>query len=124
MTRKQAKQEFWQVSKSSGYTGVFERAFNIKFNDVLKMPYHGSEFDKFIDKIYDEFEAHIEAFQSKYDNGQLQYSKLWDMYSDLKKQLEPKNCVGCKYHNILIEFKPCDMCCNSHDNLYEPKDSK
>jgi hypothetical protein len=88
MTREQSKREFWQVSKSSGYTGVFERAFNIKFNDVLKMPYHGSEFDKFIDKIYDEFEAHIEAFQSKYDNGQLQYSKLWDMYSDLKKQLE------------------------------------
>jgi hypothetical protein len=32
------------------------------------------------------------------------------------------NCIGCRYHNILLEFKPCDMCCNSHDNLYEPKD--
>jgi hypothetical protein len=32
--------------------------------------------------------AELEGWQSKYDNGQLQYSKLWDMYSNLKKQLE------------------------------------
>jgi septation ring formation regulator EzrA len=50
-----------------------------------------------------ELEAHIEAFQSKYDNGQLQYSKLWDMYSDLKKQLEPKSCDGCEHCYIVLD---------------------
>jgi hypothetical protein len=32
--------------------------------------------------------AELEALQSKYEAGQLQYHKLWGMYSDLKKQLE------------------------------------
>ena len=45
----------------------------------------------------DEAIVELEAWQSKYDNGQLQYSKLWDMYSDLKKQLEPKSCDLCKH---------------------------
>jgi predicted RNase H-like nuclease len=49
---------------------------------------YASEQYELLRKRITELEAYIEAFQSRYDNGQLQYSKLWDMYSDLKKQLE------------------------------------
>lgn len=63
MTREEARKEFWQVSRD-GYSGVFERAFSIKFNEVIKMPYHGSEFDKFINKIYDDFEQRIDELES------------------------------------------------------------
>jgi len=48
------------------------------FQDKIEIPYND-----FISAI-----AELESLQSKYEAGQLQYSKLWDMYSDLKKQLE------------------------------------
>jgi hypothetical protein len=111
MTREEAKQEFWQVSKSSGYTGVFERAFNIKFNDVLKMPYHGSEFDKFIDKIYDDFEARIAELESP------------------KKSKHEILCTGCKYEYISYGSFHCQKdyeCfrgCHTFSDFYEERES-
>jgi hypothetical protein len=107
MTREEAKQEFWRVSKSGGYTGVFERAFNIRFKDALKMLYHGSEFDKFIDKIYNSLEA----------------------------QQQLKSCKSCKYvDKIENESYAHWLCCDKtgmwdmeagfYCSYYELKDTK
>jgi hypothetical protein len=75
--------------------------------------------------------AELEALQSKYDNGLLQYYKLWDMYSDLKKQLEPKSCDGCKFGKFGVDSVglevECELnwnCSIAHVNRYEPKDMK
>ena len=54
MNREEAKNEFWRVTKFGGYSGVFERAFGIHFDKVVKLSYDGGEFDAFINKIFDE----------------------------------------------------------------------
>lgn len=106
MTRDESKKEFWQVSRD-GYSGVFERAFNIKFNEVIKMPYYGSEFDKFIDKIYDNFEQRIKELEA------------------------PKTCDGCKFNRfgndslgVAVECTGSNSNCARqwYKDYYEPKE--
>ena len=50
MTRDEAKKEFWKQN------GVFEKGLHTNYEKVIKSYFIGSEFDKFIDKIFDEFE--------------------------------------------------------------------
>jgi hypothetical protein len=54
--------------------------------------------------------------------SRLYITSLEARIAELEALQASTNCSGCRYHNILLKFKPCDMCCNSHDNLYEPKD--
>jgi hypothetical protein len=115
----------------------FDRQWeNIDIVQGCSIGYNCSQTDNIVDAYVDTLEARIaelEALQSRYDNGQLQYYKLWDMYSDLKKQLEPKNCDGCKWYIPQdVHRNYCDNV-NSHicvrydfndiDDFYEPKDS-
>jgi hypothetical protein len=86
----------------------------------------GRDYEVFWRGQIDEAIAELEAWQSKYDNGQLQYSKLWDMYSDLKKQLEPKSCDGCKWEfedfRLSNGIDVCNYCAREYIDRYEPKD--
>jgi len=116
MTREEAKQEFWRVSKSGGYTGVFERAFNIKFNDVLKMPYHGSEFDKFIDKIFDSLESKIEELEMIIKGKD----------AIIEAMVDPKDCLGCKWLSSTGKTTKeyCHKCSVFWDSNYTKRDAK
>ena len=67
---------------------IFKTGFKLSPEMFMQTMSYASEQYELLRKRITELEAYIEAFQSRYDNGQLQYSKLWDMYSDLKKQLE------------------------------------
>jgi hypothetical protein len=67
---------------------IFKTGFKLSPEIFMQTMSYASEQYELLNLRIAELEAHIEAFQPKYDNGQLQYSKLWDMYSDLKKQLE------------------------------------
>ena len=51
MTRDEAKKEFWEQN------GVFEKRLDINYEKVIKSYFVGSEFDKFIDKIFDDIES-------------------------------------------------------------------
>lgn len=48
MTKEEAKNEFWRQN------GVFERGLSNSYKKVIMSYFIGSEFDLFIDKIYDE----------------------------------------------------------------------
>jgi hypothetical protein len=54
--------------------------------------------DEIIDEIYDDFEKELKQ-------GQDNYNKLWDMYSELKKELGNRTCESCK-HFKLDYFEP------------------
>ena len=51
MNRDEAKNLFWRRK------GTFEIGLDRQYEKVISSYYIGSEFDKFIDKIYDDFES-------------------------------------------------------------------
>ena len=79
----------------------------------------------------------IDRYKKELKKGQENYDKLWDMYSELKKELGNRTCESCK-HFKLDYFEPnrgtcrnknvpttgymvdCDYGCNR----YEAKENK
>lgn len=56
MTRESAKKHFWTDTEEFGES-VAKRFGNINYEKIFTGYYIGSEIDKFIDKIYDDFKA-------------------------------------------------------------------
>ncbi len=79
----------------------------------------------------------LEALEIKLKQGQENYDKLWDMYSELKKELGNRTCESCRHKYVFdsmttecrhddspIDYLDLDcfpdFCCNK----YEPKENK
>ena len=79
MTLNEAKEIFWAASRD-GKAGVFEKAMDIQYTKVVSSYYIGSEFDKFIEKIYSDFKLELEA---EYQRG--------------RDSILSRTCEGCKF---------------------------
>jgi len=58
MNRNEAKEKFWKQN------GVFERGLSNSYEKVIKSYFIGSEFDDFIDCIFNDFEAELQIATS------------------------------------------------------------
>ena len=83
MTLNEAKEIFWAASRD-GKAGVFEKAMDIQYTKVVSSYYIGSEFDKFIEKIYSDFKLELEA---EYQRG--------------RDSILSRTCKSCKHKYIV-----------------------
>lgn len=90
MTKEEAKKHFWMDTDEFGES-VAKRFGSINYQKIFTGYYMGSEIDKFIDKIYDSFEAELKA-----KNEELKELK------DMKEWIEENsNSSLCDYYNSL-----------------------
>lgn len=59
--------------------------------------------------------AELKTLQANYEAQEI-------IIADLKKQIEPKTCEGCKYENLVGEMA-CFACSRGCEDHYEPKEN-
>lgn len=67
MTRQEAKEHFWCDTDKFGES-VARKFGNVNYNKIFTGYYIGSEIDKFIDKIYDDFEERKQTSSKDKEN--------------------------------------------------------
>lgn len=70
-----AKEYFWRKG------GVFEKFCDVSYLNIINMPYHGSEIDKFIEEIYKEKDIELEALKIEIANLKQNNIKPLDILS-------------------------------------------
>ena len=98
MTRQEAKEYFWCDTDKFGES-VARKFGSVNYNKIFTGYYIGSEIDKFIDKIYDEFEEREKFLATK------------DVL-----------CNDCKYYlsdNGNFPINPCCECSRFYSDMFE-----
>lgn len=111
MTREEAKKHFWYDTDKFGES-VSKKFGGIYYEKIFRGYYIGSEIDKFIDKIYDNFESRS-CNNCKFC---LEDSNDYDVWLECRCPDSPM-----EYSSVITDiagYLTTDFCCNK----YEQKD--